>query len=599
MGISFKEIYSSLNDQEKKVVSMRLKGKSYKDINEYCEHRNFNYSSRDIRRVIDDALHQDFENYDLIKYEEIFKLVKWDATAFQSVFNEGKIIFWFLKYRLISNAEISLPDYLYGNENRGSFLISDLAMTYSANSFVFWTLLLNPENKYRRGYSAKNLVRFALNNNIKVSLNRIQATLNDNKNAIEIRSGEYLFFNYEKIVPLCNKYFKKSKIKPGIYSVEKIYDDNKIYFQDLDIKSSLSLHDVIKKNTNIFQDVKKIKVLSFPIILYGYNSKTEFFKILVKRYHNRDLKEVIEELHRETGIEKTYLASSYRQINKDKITKDGFIKATNVDLTDRQVNIITKKLKSDYYTTDDMLHIIRQVKESAPIRILETKELNRLGYRKEYNYCIKNEISNIKDHLVQKILAEEFFLLHVEDEIDTLIAGVIDTLVQEYKLIRISDKEFITAKKLRAIGIFKKDILEFLKQVVNYTGKNQFFTIKQLFDSRKFTIISESTFDSRFFEQLINTSLKFEKTQIDGEVLYCVSKNKVTRRDFIKWCFEKFDRSISLVDAVNHINSMFKISITHNTVKILVEENGMYYDETFEKIYKDKKLFLMEVFGNE
>lgn len=598
MIVSFKEAYQNLSEIEQKLVMMRLKGASYKKIEDYLKIHDSEYSWNSHRKMIDEILHLDFEHYYEYKYDVVFRKIEWDEKSFVKVFDEPNIIYLFLNYRISPKGSFPVFEDLYTSKYKRDIEISNLVVSYFPATYIFWTLLLNPLNKRKRGYLAIDFLKAVRKQGIDAELEQFEYYLNKDENAIEIQKGEYIFFDGEKLKKSYNKFFRSLIRKKGLYSVDKIYEEDKEYYAELGIYSSTSLHDIAKKYNKYYDKNSSIKFLQYPNIVYGYYSKAEFFKSISNKYHNQSVEQVIDEIHNYGGVDKEYLLRNFKVINKDKLSEKGVIKAKKVEWTNRQLDLISNRLSKDYYHVEEFLGIIRKVKPSAPDRIIDTNLVRSLGYKKEHNYCIKICIQDIKKHLEKQILADEFLKFNLHDELDSIRLSVIDSLITDFKLIRITDDELITAKKMRQIGLYKKDILLFLKQVSENIGEHYYFTIKQLFEAKSFALLERFGFDIRFYEELIRTSKLFDSIRIDGAILYCATKDKVTRKDFIEWCFERFDESIHILDALEWINFQFRISVSQQTIRALAEEIGYYYDDSFEKIYKTKKLFLMEVFGH-
>lgn len=79
-------------------------------------------------------------------------------------------------------------------------------------------------------------------------------------------------------------------------------------------------------------------------------------------------------------------------------------------------------------------------------------------------------------------------------------------------------------------------------------------------------MIKKSNFDKRFYEELIKASDKFSDVHIDGETLYCVTKKKITRKNFVEWCLKEVEKSIHMQDVIDSISDELKINILQNTV---------------------------------
>lgn len=602
--ISLKDVYQRLFELEKKIIMMRLRGNSYKKIECYAKKYDETYTIRRIRKLIDEVLHLDMYYYSENIYVKIFENLCFNESNFMKVFNEPNITYLFLKYRIKRSGSYDIPNYLYKNENYENVDIYGINVSSKPESIVYWILFFNHKNKVRSGYTGKEIYNMISKNISYWKYSKNDETdfvnaLRSMKNAIEICEGEYIFFDNSDLNKKIKQFYNLLSRRGGIYNIDVIYKEEKEFYKSLGIESGISLHDIVNKYRNQFNSKKKFKILPYPNILFGYTSKKEFFKSVPKKYHNLSINEVINKLHMQGGVDIDYLKNGLKIINKSKITKDGLIKATTLNLTDRQINLIRKKLSKDYYQTDELLRIIQIIKPSASKRILETKEINRLGYKKKYNYFVQRDIKDIKKHIEQNILSNEFLQLKMDEKLNSLESDVVNSMIDRFKLIRISDNELITDKKLRSIGIYKKDLIQFVKSVSENVGNGAYFTVKQLFNSGKYKLIDNSNFDNRFYEELIKSSTRFNEVHIDGEILYCVSRKNTTRKSFIEWCLKEIEDSIYIDDVIDKIDAEFQVSISQNTVRCLLEDLDFYYDDTFEKIYRSKEYFLEEVFSNE
>lgn len=598
---AFKNIYYGLVDLEKKIIMMRLMGASYKRIEGYVKKNDCIYRSNKIRKLIDDVLHVDMKYYTESIYVKAFELLSFSESNFMKIFDEPNMTYLFLNYRIKNKGLLNVPRYLYKSEFYYDIEIENLNVSSRPESVVFWILLLDPKNKRNEGYSVKEILDFLSGKLNSSSINnyetKILDALQNENNAIKISENQFLFFDASELSNKINQFYKNISRRKGIYNIEQIFNDSKEFYLSLGIKSGLSLHDIVRKFKNQFKS--DMKILPYPNILFGYSSKKEFFRSIPRKFNNLTIDEVITQLHEQGGVDKTYLCSNLKHANKPMITKDGLIKATSVEFTDKQIKILDKKLKSDYYTVEEFLRILKKAKPSASYRILESEELNRLGYRKEFNYIIRQDINDIREHIEFNILSNDFLDLKIDEELNSLKSEVINSMIKRLKIVRISDNELITAKKLRSIGIRKKDLLEFIQEIAAKIGEDSFFTLKQLIDSNEYKLIKNSSFDYRFYEELIKASDRFNEVHIDRELLYCVSKRNMTRSNFFEWWLKGVEDSIHIEDIIIGIRNEFRVSLSKNTIKNLSEEIGFYYDDTFEKIYRNKKLFLMEVFGNE
>lgn len=421
-----------------------------------------------MRNLVDGALHYDIKNYYENKYTKVFSLLKFNEKSFMRIFNEPNITFLLLNYKIKKSGMYNVPKYLYRDEHSQFIQIDGLSVSYNIEAVVYWVLLLNPKNKFKRAYTGKEIYniavsKFKYNPAELVDEARFNDALRHEKNAIEIVEKECLFYDNSELIKKLKKFNKSIDRKNGIYSIEIIFEENQVFYQSLGINSGLSLHDISSKYRNQLESKKNIKVLGYQSILFGYPSKKDFFKSVPKRFRNFSVEEVINKLYDVGGVDKDYLRISIKSINKSMINKNGIIKASSSDFTDRQIKLLKRKLVNDYYQIGDFLRFIRTVKPSVPKRILETEELNKLGYRKEYNYIIKQSIRDIRKHIEFNILLDDFLKLRVYEDLDSIELDVINSMIKKFKLVRISDNELITNKKLKSIGVYKKNILEFIK----------------------------------------------------------------------------------------------------------------------------------------
>lgn len=595
--VSFANRYHGLDEDEKKIVMMRLKGATYKRIYAYVDRKKLLMKKINVRRLIDTVLHNAV-SYIEDKYTKIYRMFEWDVKSFCRVFGESKLVYLYLDYKT-NKGIFGVPNYFkYIGDGKG-FKYKGVGFKFNPNSFIHIHLLDAFLENSKKTFTAEDFIQKCNTFSKTVNLLDLKHVLRTNRNIIEVKEGMYRFYDNRKLELRLKSFEKSILCKNGLYSIDRIYDIDKGLYLDLGIQSSIGLYDITNKYKSYFQSDKIVKILRYPYILFGYKNKKEYFNYLIKKYHNLPIDVVVNSLYVNYGIDKGYLINNLKGINKDKVNKEGIIRNITISFTDRQIGILKKRLIKEYYQAEDFLNILRKVKSNIPDRILDSDEMERLGYKKEYNYIIHASIFDIKKHIENKICSKDFIRLNLNEEVDSLRRGIIESLIRNYKLIRISDDELITVKKLRSIYLYKKDILAFFKEIERRVGKDGYFTIEQLFDLGSFDLIENNSFDYRFYEELIKANNRFDCIQIDGEKLYCFTKNRVNRKTFIKKYLDRVKEQINVLDLTESIKNEYKIIVSHKTVKILAEDLGYYYNDTFEKIYKNKSIFLREVFDNE
>lgn len=602
--ISLREMYGNLNELEQRIIIMRLKGNTYKRIEKFAIKNDSRLSSRLVRKLIDDVIHLDANFYRENKYAKIFQILKFDEESFIKVFDEPLITYLFLSYRIKNAGMLSVPKYLYRSVSCLYVNYNGISIPFKATTFTYWILIINAINNSEISYSGQDIYDIADSklSNVDVKWHekkKYEDALKNERNAVEIQTGKYIFFDNRNLDKKLKQFYKSITRKNGIYNIDLIFEEDEKFYKSLGINSGLSLHDLVNKYRGDFESSKIIKVLPYPNILYGYPSKIAFFKSIAIKYKNMSVPNVVNKIHNLGGVDKEYLRINLKSLNRHIINKDGVIKVINLDFTDRQKELLEKKLTKDYYLSEELLTLIRTVKPTAPSRILETNIIYELGYRKEYNCFMKREIKDIRKHIEKHFSSHNFLNLNVNNDLNLIELDVINSMINRLKLVRISDNELITAKKLKTIGIYKKNLLEFLKEVSTTIGEGSYFTVNQLFKHNRFSLIENSNFENRFYEELIKSSDKFTEIRIDGNTLYCVTRKKIKGKDFVSWVLKDIEHSIHMKDVIDRIYEMYKFTISQNTLRALVQEIGYYYDDTFEKIYKNKKVFLAEVFKYE
>lgn len=258
-----------------------------------------------------------------------------------------------------------------------------------------------------------------------------------------------------------------------------------------------------------------------------------------------------------------------------------------------ELNNMRGYLTKDIYTRAEFKAIMSKFK--IPFKNMK-KCLDRLDYRlRTKEIILKSIYPNTKAYLKSSIKDDVYRYSNPYnlDEYDRILRNLNDELF----LIEVDSGVYLTEHNLRRNGISENVIKKFHSRVKSL-GKNlTFFSVAEI--KKEFPFDEVVQFCCLDDKQLIQFVVPIPEIQIirldSGDVVFFHGKS--TAKGSLLYFIMAGKTSMSIYEIEDFADDCFGIKYTQTDIESDLKYTSFYYSEEMEKIYRNKKAFIEEVYG--
>ncbi len=379
-------------------------------------------------------------------------------------------------------------------------------------------------------------------------------------------------------------------IGPGIYSSELFFKNNSMLMKKLNIKDEYELHNLCKKVLGQFD--KGIIYSRMPDIFINYDSKSEFIDEQIHELAPIKLDDFVDYMHKNYGHKeislKTYIANHFNgYINIDTLICDG------QEFTEEQFNIMKERLTEDIYSIATIKRMLTDYFDVDDFKLLNSLNLNKLGYKLRGNYIMKNNIINLENYLRNMIMSNDYYELPLEmKKICSTFSNYLYKFICDKILFKISDEKYITIKKLNEMGITIEDIDDFIEKIEKIIPENEYFNLYTLNTDFRNKLL-DNKFPACFYENLIMIIPQVKSLSIKNNTLFIKTNDSATREKFINSFIKTNKKYIKEIS--NEISRKYNIEVQDYYVKQFINRKKFYLDSSTDCIYESREKYEEEI----
>lgn len=586
------------------IVLKKLSGMTLEDVG-----KEYGLTRERIRQIFSKEMSK-IKHIDEEKYLEFFEKYSFDEETFCNLFNEEKVIFYYLKEKYkIGDIELSelIDDerlteeqseilrkkfnlIVYNSENivatRISILIAilkekDRQVEYSEISKIFNNIIDENNLELEKIYEENH--------------HNIDAILNRNDFVLNTLGKAYRYYDCKGIEEeSLNELKSLFNIEPGVYSSELFFKDNPLLMKKIDIRDGYELHNLFRKVLGNFDE--KIVYGRMPDIYINCDNKVEFIDEKINELSPISLDDFSEYIYQNYGHKvntmKAFIVANFNHyIN---IKNDVSYLITICPLfNEQQYNIMREYLVDDFYSNITIKQILTDKFNVNDFKLLNNMNFNKLGYKVRGNYIMKNNINNLESYFRDKVLNLDYFAVTDEmKKMGSTFTSYLYKLIYEKILFKIDENEYITIGKLNEMGIQKQDIDDFIEQVNKNIPENEYFNLYTLntdFESKLF----DKEFPECFFETLIMTIDNVKMFKVKNNVMFIKTSESATREKFINSFINKNKMYISEIKKIIQIK--YKINLQEFYIKEFINRKKFYLQNSTNCIYLSKEEYENEI----
>lgn len=274
--------------------------------------------------------------------------------------------------------------------------------------------------------------------------------------------------------------------------------------------------------------------------------------------------------------------------------------------TELEINKQLKKYSSRLqnikkYITEDLykLNYVKSIFKRNGIPITEevlNYGLAYLGYRlRTKEIVLHKHWSSIEHYYENLILKYDRYFYKNKYKLSNY-DSILKRLEQKLIMFEAAPGVYITKKLMEREGIYLSTIKNFHEILRKIGTKHNFFSIKIIKNYISNNNIIKFSSDEYLLNSIILSAsdIKSIKTD-DDKYIYTFIRKRISRPYFIEYILNKLG-SIDIYDLREYIKEIYDVKFNNNSIFYCINNSSLYYCEEMEKVYKNKELYIEEVY---
>ena len=228
--------------------------------------------------------------------------------------------------------------------------------------------------------------------------------------------------------------------------------------------------------------------------------------------------------------------------------------------------------------------------------------------KKSFDYCLKklclkskngvifpNKYKDIGDYFTKKIMLEEIHHYSNPMAIDEY-DKVLKKLEKRLDIIEFEKGLFITKAKLEKSGINNDTIDAFRKKILRLGRSYEYFSFKHIYLNLQGDPVVEFCYTDELLFKFVSSIKDISVIDTDENgFIFTLDDSGKAKGNFLKYILDDSD-SMTVREIEDYVGAIFGVKYTMNQIKKAISGTDLYFSEEMETVYRDKKIFLDEVF---
>lgn len=609
------EVHNYLKESEAKIILNRISGKTLEEIGE-----SLNVTRERIRQIETKG----FKKLYLEKFKEDFFLdifLKYDVNkeAFFSVLKEEETYNYLnLRYREELNQvkDLRKPlQYILEDEDiptiiRRSFekFIYKNYITFDKERILFGRAsftdylikhFANEEISYddfkEMYYMFLNDLGYEEEENLKILDRGYENRIRDNMNVLwkpgrKFRYYNILGYDFKELLETLNL----NQYENEEYSTLKFFRMYPDLMETYDIHDEYELHNLLKK---ICTEDKypQIKFNRMPSIEFGKADREQQVKELLSLLSPISKQEFIKEYEDFYGVDSKTFAANYL-FCIEKYFCNGLYDIKYEEYDDIILTNINEILFEELYTVQEIKEKLKKAFPDSKKELLNPIMFKKLGYRISGGYIIKSQYNSASDYFFQFLQKNEIIKLdNISSRIKNLPMFVLQLykLKEEYEIIEFLPNCFISFSKLKKLGITKEYLKQYCLDILEFTGKNKYFTLFSLKKEGFYHELDELGFEDYFYTSiLIEDRERISYKRIGKNKLMYSSNEGANFESFLEYIvYQQEKLYIEIYELNDLLKEKYNLQFNTNELIGFIKNTSMYYDPVSKMVFADYEIY--------
>lgn len=558
------------NVRTKNILIKRLHNNTLKNIGD-----EYHLSKERVRQIINKALHS-FPKLKEDDYASIFQRYDFDKDTFIKIFNVEEIVYYYLNIRY-GKGILSLTTFLDENDvsdevemiinEKLNVFKNEYNLSIEINKLNIILEVLKKSNKslkikeiinlYNKEISDKKLPLDFINNT-KTNINNIDGILSRSNKVLASYNFSYRYYDIDSLdTNQIRILINTILLHTGFFSTNYFINKYPYIKRAYHLENEYELHNLLKKvlhNT-------RVVFLRMPHLVIDIKDKKLFFKEMIDKYSPISLKEFIDLVYELTGYQKNSF-NAYLQSEFTKYINDEIVNSHNIVYKKEQYDKIMPYLKDNIYDIDTFEIIVQNCFNEVDKEYFNKVNFDKLGYKYHINYLFKNTYSNLDYCLEDEILKDDYYKIKTYNHIIMLrLKVIIQGLESNLDLIKIDDDTYLTNKGLKKKKISKNGLYIIIKNIIDHSPLylNASYVLNKM--NIDLSYLKEYHSNVYFINAILKSSPFLYYIKLNNNYLF--STKPITKEDFIKDCYSKFNNKTKMQD---YLKDNFNIRINENEI---------------------------------
>jgi hypothetical protein len=601
----YKKIKDFLEEEflNKEILISRMKGLTFREI---AKGQNISWQavSNKEKRILSRVGSIE----EIIYYKDVFQSYDWSPELFCELFNETREVYQFLNLVLTK-----------GNESPLSLLnIKNVFTKPQINTILgFFESFIDYKGRVRpltKSYIFEEVLfhHGKIHTNDEELLKKFNEYLEVNKldeklqvdafsvrgmsercpTVIRTKSNHYRYFDFDRIDSLQIKSLESFlSLTQGVYSMVKVYQENKEFMEEIDIRTEHELH-------NLYKRIIKVDGVTYnrmPEFSVGNLEKRDF---LVKLFHEQapiHIDSFVDYTEDNYGLKGNSLHSYIHMFLNEYIHED-FIKVEYDELQDEDVEILRNLLSDDIYTIDQLNELGSRIDDDFHDKFLNNMILSKLGFSLKGKYVLSDKYGSIDSYFTELILSKDYFSRDGKEVYNSYSFNqALYSLEKSLEVVKVEKDIYITSKNLANADVPKTLLLDFREKALATVPPNRFFSLQSIRESGFSHEVENLGFEDSFYNRILWTSDDVRVIQLSTGYIFIKQKTDVSLKDFVRFLVQ-LNQFKDVYEMNDYTKINYGMSLDLNRVISIVNNSEMHYSHELSKIFINKNTYFEEIY---
>jgi len=353
-----------------------------------------------------------------------------------------------------------------------------------------------------------------------------------------------------------------------------------------------------------YNDSEYIKIMSLFNDVINKEKEKRFLEEEKKRLKEEEKKAkekrlVEREEKRKRKRQEELEKEAKRKEKKDKIEKiqqEEFERLKAFSIYDNRLNTLKEYMYEDIYPIEKFNFYLRKNEIPLTEDVVEYA-LYYLGYRKRTKEIIlSNRYKSVEEYYEEE--ASKFDRYFYNNKLNLPIYDdVLKRLERKMVLFEASPGVFITKRLMSRLGINQYTLKSFYEKIQDLGQELEVFSVKQIRERLTNDKIIEFASEASQIEKFVLAVPNIKSIQSDdNRLLFSFTNERFSKPQFLEMIFRQIDK-IDIYVLKDKIEIDYDATFSIDSILYCVKNSSLYYNEEMETIYKNKKIFLEEIFN--